>query len=143
MRPTPPGFNKADVTAGLVTAMQFGAPNSPEDRATFVWVTQPAAAGQDEDGVPFSPDVRPSKTVNRKTVPCAVDYAEAAGKTARFGTHKPSRITVTLLAPHYAQVKDFEFVVWGGDKYVRRSQIVEALGSLDVYSITCVAEDES
>lgn len=143
MRPTPPGFNKADVVKGLHTAMQFGAPNSAEDRATFCWAQRTAAAGEDEAGVPFSPNGRSGRTIQRVSVPCAVEYGDAAATAGRMGGVDRTKITVTLLDPDWAKVRDFEYVVWGGDKYLRRRHQVVALGSLDVHTLICAAEDES
>lgn len=140
---SPTGFNKADVIAGLHTAMNFGAPNSADDRATFCWTDTTAVAGADESGVPFDPDVRPARTPHKITVPCAVDHSNAGMVRTRFGTYRPDRIEITLLDPDFQKVKDFTFVVWGGDKYVRGADQVIGLGSLDVHTIQCIAEDES
>lgn len=77
------------------------------------------------------------------TVPCAIEFEEGAVRSERFGQARLSRIEVVLLAPDYEQVKDFQYVVWGGDKYIRSHGQVYALGSVDVWLIGCIAEDES
>ena len=141
-RPTPPGFNKAEVVSGLHLAMTFGAPNSPDDRATFCWVVTAPAPDSDDAGVPFSPEARPTKTTRKETVPCAVDYVDGPDKTERWGTHQRSRLIVTLLDPEWAKVRDFQYVVYGGEKYLRRTHEVIGLGSLDVHTVYCIAEDQ-
>jgi hypothetical protein len=141
-RPTPPGFNKADAIAGIRLAMNFGAPNAPGDRATFCWTSTSNATAADESGVPFSPAARPTRSTQKVTVPCAVDYADGSDQTERWGTRQRSRIVVTLLEPEWAKVKDFEFVVYGGEKYLRRTHEIIALGSLDVHTVYCVTEDQ-
>lgn len=138
----PAGFDPAAVLEGLHTAMQFGAPNRDQDKATFCWVEENAATGTDEDGVPFDPTQRTTKTPRRLVVPCAIDYTDGADRTERFGQLTPSRIEVTLLDPDYRKVEPFTYVVWGGDKYVRRTTRTDALGSLDVWTIECRAEDD-
>ena len=89
--------------------------------------------------VPLTDKPMPQKVA----VPSPVDYTDASDQAKRFGTVQPSRLELTLLDPDWQKVKDFEYVVWGGDKYLRRSHQVDALGSLDIHTVHCVAEDEA
>lgn len=142
-KPNPPGFVPADVMAGLRTAMKFGEPNRAGDKATFHWSVRSDAAGADEDGIPFNPTAVPQRTKRSRTVACAVEFFPAGDRTERFGVVQSSRVELTILDPEFQQVKDFEYVVWGGDKYIRRSGTVDGLGSIDVHTVLCIAEDEA
>lgn len=145
----PPGFNSAQVIAGLHKAMGFGEPTRVGDKATFYFPVSydwPPGTVLDEDGVPFDPTVMPvTNTVKAPLkVYCAVEYFDRADKSETFGVFRPTRIEITLLDAEYQQVKDFAYVEAGGDKYVRRSvEPPVALGSIDVWTVTAVAEDET
>ena len=93
--------------------------------------------------MPFDPTKRTTTTPVRRRATCAIEYADGPDRTERFGVRQPSRIVITLLQPEWEKVSPFEFVVWGGDKYLRRGHQVEALGSVDVHTVQCVAEDET
>lgn len=142
----PAGFNAARIREGLITAMEFGAPTRTEDRATFFFERRGPVAGRvDEDGVPFDPTLRPANTASptKVTVPCAVEFYNGASKIETFGEVKATRISVTLLDKEWQIVKDFRYVVAGGDKYLRDiKEPGAALGSLDVHTVWCVSEDE-
>lgn len=141
----PPGFDAARVTEGLHKAMGFGEPTRTEDKATFFFPKR-SAAGQPRDGagVPFDPDQHPTASSKAKVqVPCVVEYHDAAELLAEFGGITPSRVKITVLDPEWQQIKDFAYVVAGGDKYVRtKVEPPIALGSIDVWTIWCTAEDE-
>jgi hypothetical protein len=143
--PNPPGFDPGTVLAELRTAMQFGAPSNAADRATFFMprvysTTEPV----DDLGVPFNPEVRPNAgTPVKHTVPCAIDYDDAQGKVENFGIIVASKVIITLLGPDYETVKGFEYVVIAGQKYLyRKTEPPVALGTLDVWTVHCQAEDE-
>lgn len=144
--PTPAGFDRNAVLAGLRTAMQFGAPSNVADRATFfmprVYSTTESV---DDLGVPFDPDVRPvASSPVKHTVPCAIDYVDAQGKLENFGIIVASKIIITLLSPDYDTVEGFEYVVIAGQKYLyRKTEPPVALGTLDVWTVHCQAEDEA
>lgn len=145
--PSPAGFDRDAVLAGLRTAMQFGAPSVAADRATFVMprVKVDDEIPADEQGVPFDPDQRPVYLAPTKhTVPCAIDYDDAPGKLENFGIIAPSKILITLLGPDYNTVEGFEYVVIAGQKYLyRKTEPPVALGTLDVWTVHCQAEDEA
>lgn len=143
--PTPAGFDRDAVLAGLRTAMLFGAPSVAADRATFFMPrTYVSVAPVDEDGVTFDPQQRPTfSAVVKHTVPCAVEYDDAAGKLENFGIIASSKVRITLLGPDYDVVKGFEYVVIAGQKYLyRKTEPPVALGTLDVWTVHCQAEDE-
>jgi hypothetical protein len=142
----PPGFNADEIRRGLLQAMEFGAPTRTEDQATFYFVARSAPTGPaDDEGVPFDPSERPTNEASpdKLTVPCAVEYYDATGVIETFGVITPTKIRVTLQDPEWQQVKDFAYVVAGGDKYIRaRVEPPVALGSLDFWMVWCRAEDE-
>lgn len=145
--PVPSGFSAANVIAGLHKAMAFGAPNEDSDQATFVMPqTILSTTGPlDDENVPFNPSVTPVKsTISRRTVPCAYEYVDAQGKIENLGIINPSRVKITLLDDDYQEVKGFDYVVIGGQKYLyRKTEPPVALGSIDVWTVYCQAEDES
>lgn len=141
----PPGFDAAAVIAGLHEAMSFGEPTRASDKATFV--SFPAASSAvpvDDDGVPFDTAQRPVRTPTSKQVPCAIEFADRADQSETFGFLQATRVKLTLLDPDYQQVKGFSYVVIGGDRYnYRLTEPPVALGSIDVWTVHCIAEDES
>jgi len=141
----PPGFNRAEVLAGLHQAMGFGEPTRVEDKATFVSFDQLADdVATDDDGVPFDANVRRTRTPRSQQVPCAIEWADVADGRGTFGTIAATKVVLMLLDPDYQKIKGFEYVVIGGDKYLyRETQPPIALGSIDVWMIHVSAEDES
>lgn len=143
--PTPAGFDAVAVTAGLHKAMAFGAPSIETDRATFYMPrTVLNAAPADEQDVPFAPNVMPTLgPVVKATVPCAYEYLDAQGKMENFGLIIHSRLKITLLDVDYQQIKGFEYVVVESQKYrYQKTEPPVALGSIDVWTVYCQADDE-
>lgn len=139
-------FDQTKVLSGLHTAMEFGQPNTVADRATFYLPRTVTASGnQDSDHVPFNPTHdRTFSSLVKKTVPCAVEYLDAAGKLENFGVINASRVRLTVLGPEYVQIKGFEYVVISGEKFIyTKTEPLIALGSIDVAIIYCKAEDEA
>lgn len=146
MAGTPPGFNAERVMAGLHKAMEFGEPTRAADKATFVKIaiTTPAGSAVDGNGIPFDPTQRPVRTPTRHTVACAVDHQGRADTAQNFGSLTSDRVEITLLDPEYQIVKGFDFVVIGGTKYLYSKTLPpEALGSIDVWTVICISEDET
>lgn len=142
----PPGFNPTRIIDGLHRAMLFAAPTRAADAATFYLADSSTGVGVqvDEDEVPF--DFAAVRTVRLTAVrvPCAVEYVDRADQSENFGVYQSSRIKITLLDPDYQQVRGFRYVAIGGDKYnYRLTEPPVALGSIDVWTVHCTAEDES
>lgn len=139
----PPSFNAARVRAGLLKAMGFGEPTRAADKVTFHLVTRPAVEDADGDGVPFDPSVRVTATDTALAVTCALDYLDDNGEVIAGGDLKPARVRVTLLDAEYQQIKSFDYLTAGGDRYARDSIAPPfALGGLDVWTVYATAEDE-
>lgn len=143
----PPSFNRGKVRDGLLKAMGFGEPNRTDDKVTFCFPKRATTASPaDGDGIPFDPTVRLADVgAANKTVSCAVEYLDRAEVAVDGGSElKPSRLRITLLDEEYRAIKDFSYVVAGGDKY-NRGEVEPpiALGSIDVWILHCVAEDEA
>lgn len=141
----PAAFDATRVSEGLYKAMGFGEPTRVADKATFYFVTTtlPDGTPVDDDRVSFDPDVRAVKKVASKQVPCAIEFQDRSDRAESFGVVTPSRIQITLLDPEYQQVRNFNYVVVGGDKYVYHStEPPNALGSIDVWTVWASAEDE-
>jgi hypothetical protein len=143
----PPSFDEARVLEGIKKAMGFGEPTRPEDKVTFYFNARSTPDGEvDEEGVPFDPDDRVTNTREDEAVivDCVVEYQDRAAQTETFGVYIPTRIVLTLLDPDWQQVKDFSHVKAGGDIYHRSTvQPPVALGTIDVWSVICLAEGES
>ncbi len=143
--PVPAGFDVSAVIAGLHKAMAFGAPSNVGDRATF-YMPRATVSGApaDELDVPFSPSVIPTYApVVRATVPCAYEYLDAQGKIENLGLIVHSRVKVTLLDVDYQQVKGFDYVVIEAQKFrYQKTAPPVALGSIDVWTVYCQADDE-
>lgn len=142
----PPGFDATRVKDGLYKAMGFGEPTRVADKATFYFVATAAAPDGtvlDDLGTPFDPTVRRQKSITSMQVACAVEFFDRMEKSETFGVVEPSRVQITLLDPEYQLVKDFSYVVVGGDKYIYRfTEPPNALGSIDVWQVWANAEDE-
>lgn len=141
----PPTFNEGRVLAGLKQAMGFGEPTRPEDKVTFHFrVAGDSVDDLDEEGVPFDPNAPVSSSDTTKVVDVAVEYQDRAVQAETFGGYVPARIILTMLDPDWQQVKNFAYVTAGGDIYHRSTvQPPVALGSIDVWSVICLAEGES
>lgn len=142
----PPGFDPARVIEGLHKAMGFGEPTRTADKATFYFPKRSHIdSSTDDEGVPFDPTVRP-KDISRpkQIVPCAVEFYMRGDTVETFGTLQSTRIKITLLDGDYQKVKGFAYVVAGGDKYIYDlTQPPDALGSLDVWTVWAIAEDDA
>jgi len=143
----PPTFDEARVLDGIRKAMGFGEPTRPEDKVTFYFNARSEAVGDvDDEGVPFNPDDRVTniREGETKVVDCVVEYQDRAPQTETFGVYIPARVILTMLDPDWQQVKDFSYVKAGGDIYHRSTvEPPVALGSIDVWSVICLAEGES
>lgn len=133
--------------AGLHTAMDFGSPNNVADKATFYMprnVTLPDV-NRDQEKVPFNPNVdRTFSSLVKKVVKCAVEYVptRAGDEKTDFGILNPDKVKLTILGPDFVSISGFEYVVIGGNKYLYwKEEPLIALGSIDVHTVWCRAED--
>lgn len=139
------GFNADEVRKGLRLAMQVGLPPVVEDRPTFFMPRiETATEDVDSEGVPYDPNYRPTYTPRVGVrVPCAIQYVDGEGKLTGFGITMPTKVILTFLDADMAQVKGFEFVVIGGNRYFyRRTETPKGLVSIGLFKVHCAAEDE-
>lgn len=145
MAGTLPGFDAGTFRDAIHLVQEFFTPT--DSRATFYFPDTPATGSAvDSENVPFDPSTTVVRTPSKPpvVVPCSVEYQEVAGRLEDFGVVVPSRIVVTLLDADYVAVKGFWYVVINGTRYFYRStDIPAALGSVEVWSIRCQAEDET
>ena len=145
MKFLPAGWDEERVKSGIHTAMGFGEPTRTEDKATF-YVPRPAdepVAPGNSEGVPWNPAEKRNTKRDAIQVACAIEKFERADDTGTYGTLQPDRIVITLLDGEYQQVKGFEYVVAGGDRYYyRKTDPPVALGSIDVWTVHATAQDE-
>lgn len=140
----PPGFDADRVITGIHQAMGFGEATRAGDKATFYKVSESATTEPvDQEGLPFDPDIHRTSTAVPILVPCAIEYFDRTEQADTFGVLQPTKIRLTLLDPDYQQIKGFNYVVAGGDKYYyANTEPTIALGSIDVWIIHCTAQDE-
>lgn len=144
MKFIPDGWDEAKVKDGLYKAMGFGEPTRTEDKATF-HIPEPSEdeTSGNSEGVPWDPTVKRPVTRATKQVPCAIEFVDSSERTETFGAYAPTQIVITLLDDDYQQVRDFDFVVAGGDKYFRsQTEPPIAMGTIDVWTVHCTAQDE-
>lgn len=139
-----PGFDADAVRAGLRLAMTVGLSPKEEEQPTFFFArTATTDAPADEDAVPF--DVTKKRVLGPPQsvkVTCAVEYHDNQGKIENFGLIVPSKVVLTLLDEEYEQVKGFQYVVIGGNRYwYKTTEAPVGLVSVGVYTIHCTAED--
>jgi hypothetical protein len=145
MAGTNSSFNADKFRTAIRFAMTLGAPPATGDQLTFHWnPTTATGAAKDGEGVPFDPAAIITRT-SRPSVsrPCAVEFVDAADEPTAFGMVIPSKVKVTLLDEDYDAVKDADFVVITGDKYLR-SHEPPSVGLFDVgvHQVIYVAENE-
>ena len=140
------GLDPAEFRSGIRFAMNLGLPPIEADRPVFVTPQEATNdANADEEDIPFDPSARPQVPPPlTKSVPCAVEYVDAAGRVETFGIVNPSKIRITLLDEEYQQIRGFSYVVIGGDRYnYAKTEPPLGLGSVGVWIIHAIAEDES
>ena len=143
MAGSPRGFSASKAVAGIHAAMTFGAPSRATDQATFfIQQAVTPAFPIDQQGVPWDPADRVTVAFTQVQVPVAIEFKDDAGKIEGFGVVAPVKIVLTLLDVDYQQIKNFDFVVVAGRRYLyRRTETPVALGTVDVWTVHCVAED--
>jgi hypothetical protein len=143
------GFDADSVRDGLRLAMQVGLPPVTADQPAFhmprEFEPEPEPGSVDQEGVPFDPTYRPTKTPRRivRNIACGLEYQDAAGKLVNLGTIVPAKVVITLLDTEYAKVKGFEFVTIGGIRYFyHHTETPSGLLSVGIWRVHCNSEDE-
>lgn len=139
------GFDATSVRNGLRLAMQVGLPVNTADQPTFFMpqVTVAPTEPLDQEGVPFDPSYRPTRTRTSVTAPCAIEYQDGSGKLENFGVIAPTKVVLTLLDQDYLKVKGFEYVVISGTRFFyQRTETAKGLVTVGLYKIHCLSEDE-
>lgn len=145
MAGTSNSFKPAAFRAAIRSAMTMGAPPEADYQLKFYWnPSRTSAATKDGEGIPFDPAAPiTSTTRDPVSVPCAVEYLDAAGQPSPFGAVVPSKVRVTLLDEDYEVVKTADYVVVGGDRYLRHHEPPSfGLFEAGVHQIVYVAENE-
>lgn len=145
MAGTPAGFDADTVRAGLRVAMEFGLPSSVSDQPTFFMPGSTSTTDEvDADGIPFDPTASITVTPgDSHRVDCAVEYVDAPGKVENFGVLVPSEVKLTFLDSDYSVIAGFETCVIAGQRYYyMRTEPPVALGTVDIYTVHCRAEDD-
>ena len=147
MAGTSKSFNATAFRTAIRAAMTMGTPPAAADALKFYWnpVTT-VTATKDGEGIPFDPTATVTRADARSvSKPCALEYLDATGTghPTPFGSVVPSRVRVTLLDEDYAVVADANFVVIGGDRYIRHHEPpAVGLFSVGVHQIVYIAEND-
>lgn len=146
--PSIAGFDADAVRAGLRLAMQVGLPTLASDQPTFFMPTVVTTSGShsvDGQQVPYDPAYQPTRSaLDKRQVPCAIEYHDGPGKIENFGVVTPSKVVLTLLDQDYAAVQGFAFVVITGQKFnYAFTEPGQGLVDVGVYRVHCRADDES
>lgn len=143
------GFDGEAFRDGIRLAFNMGAAPELDDpteaQIAFHFASQLVYTGPvDGDGVPFDPDSTVTRVVPQPvTVPCGIEYLNAADEVTAFGTVLPSRVKVTLLDEDYRKVKDASYVIIGGEKYVyHHSEVPRGLFDVGLYTLVFISEND-
>lgn len=139
-------FNAARFRSAIRSVMTMGTPPVSGDQLRFYWnPTRSATATKDGEGIPFDPSAPVATTTHAPvSLPCAIEYIDAAGQPTPFGAIAPSKVRVTLLDEDYDQVKDADYVLISGDRYIRHHEPPSyGLFTVGVHQIIYTAENET
>ena len=145
MAATDRNFDAQGFIDGIHFAMSLGMPPNVVDQLTFHFrPTVTNVTPSDDESVPFDPNARPVVvTLPTKKVPCAVQYQDSEGKVENFGIIVPASIILTFLDEDYQQVKGFDWVALGPNRYFYRKTLPPlGMDSVGVWQVYCRAEDE-
>lgn len=154
------GFDAAKFRAGVLGAMQMGAPPDAIRRATFIF--PPGARRYERDGVPltvpprldrdgrpFDPHIAVITEPGREVVvDCAIEMTlavrSADGEEGPVGAFRHTRVNVTLLDAEYQLVKGCKELRYNGDVYLYGYE-PQGLGlfGVGVHTMIFYARDET
>lgn len=140
------GFDAEDFRRNIRAAMTVGLPPVAADQPTFIFAGDVVnTAPADDEDVPYDASARPTVTTPASVkVPCAVEYADAAGKVENFGVIVPSKVVLTLLDEDYQLIKGFLYVVIGGDRFwYSKTETPLGLDSVGIWTVHATAEDDT
>lgn len=138
---------EAKVRAALKSTMQMAAPNSVDERVTFVWpevsiVNNPNAAGRPFDFNAENELVNSDKHEDVQ-VDCAVEFVERATYGTAIGQFENPRVVITMLDEDFIQVEGASKVLLGGNTYTWNfTEPPNAIFKIGVYRLHCTADDE-
>lgn len=146
MAGTNTSFNAAAFRNSIRFAMNMGTPPAGADQLTFFFnPTRVTSAVRDGEGVPFDPSATVTSTPRTPVRrPCAVEYLDASDEPTAFGSVLPAKVRVTLLDEDFRAVRDADYIVVSGDRYLRH-HVPPAFGLFDVgvYQMVFQAENET
>ena len=138
-----PGFDPDEFRSAIRFAMDMGAPEALDKRATFYFPKTKTATGPtDASGVPFGPDATVTSAPSKDPVRVSCSITDAAGEAqvTDIGNYGDA-IVVTLLDQDFQQVVGFEYVVYKGNRYdYLRELLGGGLGSVGIHQLLCTGE---
>lgn len=150
-------FDPAQFRTAIRFAMQMGAPNRPEDRATFYFkstgrtytrdgIPLAEAPRTDRSGNPLDPDIEVHDQVpDPVQVDCAVKIERpGAYSEGPVGGMPETQAIVTVLDQDYDTIKDATEMRYGGDRFRFGYQPqISGLFDVDVRQLVFIAVDEN
>lgn len=151
-------FPEADFVNGIRFAMQMGRHPDPNRALYFIrkvpgvtyfrdGVELVDVPDLDRDGAPLDPTVEVRRQADQIV---RVDYAVEVTETTRgfvdtgVGIIKPTKITITLLGPDYAQVKDLRECSYNGDRFIYSYEPeADGLFEVAIHQVVYVAKDDT
>lgn len=151
-------FPEADFVNGIRFAMQMGKHPDPERQVYFIrkvpgatyWrnnVQLNSTPEVDRDGTPLDPTIEVRRADDEIL---RVDYAVEVTETIKgyadtgVGIIKPTKITITLLGPDYAQVKDCRECSYNGDRFVYSYEPeADGLFEVAIHQLVFIAKDDT
>lgn len=150
MRPTDPTFGQGFVDDQfrnpILSVMEMATPNQVKDRPTFIWDNEVEFAEVDSGGIPYDFNAAPIKAKQGKQVQalCVVEYVDRNGNDTPMGHFEHPRAMLTMLDVEYAKIEGASKVVLNGSIYtIDKKPPLVAMFGVDVYFLSCQAEDES
>jgi hypothetical protein len=146
MAGTQTGFDAATFRSKIQFVFNMAATPDADRQLKFYFNDVVTYAGRkDGDAVPFDPTATVTRTsTDPVTVPCGIKVTKASEQNTAFGGVLPTKVTCTLLDEDYDQVKDADYIVFDGEKYLKENTgAPTGLFDVGIYSMTFTAENDA
>ena len=144
------GFPSDEFRSAIISTMEMGMANNPDDVATFYWdQVWEYDNGSQMDTVPYDLSAEPERSLvrsKRVTVPVAVEFIARATSSSgtAMGEIQSPRVVITVLDTWIDSIKTADGVEFSGAKYtIDFIGPVAGLFDVDVYEIYASALDEA
>lgn len=132
------GFDENAFKTAVRFAMRMGSPNRVAEKVTFRWNKAQTFGPQDPARKPYHWNEVPLTDTSVPDIvleEVAVDYKHGVEQSNALGTFAPLTAELTMLGEDHDKVLGADQILIGGDIYDVVLTTVEALFSVDVYTI--------